>query len=490
MTIQTSVIKENQQNKFYITTTLPYANAFPHVGHAIEFFQADAYARYFRKKLGKENVFLNVGVDEHGLKVLTAAKENGTTPEKYLNGLVPKWLEFCNKFKISFDHFYRTSSPEHHTVARNIWKICKEKNDIYKKHYEGLYCVGCESFLLEKDLVNGKCPDHDKAPIHHSEENYFLRLSKYSNMIIDYINRNPVFLKPESKKQELLNFLKGMEDISISRSRSSLPWGVEVPDDRDHTMYVWFDALTNYIGVLGFGQDQARFESWWPGIQLCGPDNLRFQGAIWQGLLASIGVPFTKNLLVHGTILDSEGRKMSKSLGNVVSPLEQYDKFGADVCRFYILGILQTYEKCSYREEELKSAYNTFLANNYGNLLNRLLHLSTQKDINILDDSKIQNEFKYKIYKMKLKIESEYENFEINKAVGMINDMVSFGNQYIHEKEPWKQNVKQVEATLNNVSYLLLRASELYEPIIPNGARKAIEAINKKEKLILYPKIK
>ena len=350
--------------------------------------------------------FFNVGVDEHGLKVFTTAKENGTTPEAYLNGLIPKWLDFCEKFKIGFDSFYRTSSKEHHAVARNIWRICKDKGDIYKKHYEGLYCVGCESFLLEKDLVDGKCPDHDKAPTRYSEENYFLKLSTYAQSIIDYIENNPGFLKPESKKLELLNFLKDMEDISISRSRSNLPWGVEVPDDPDHTMYVWFDALTNYIGVVGFNTDMDRFHTWWPGVQLCGPDNLRFQGAIWQGLLGSIGLPFTKHLLVHGTILDSEGRKMSKSLGNVISPLNQYEKYGSDVCRFYMLGGLHTYEKCSYREEDLKSSYNTFLANNYGNLLSRLVHLATQKQIDILDPSKVQDDLRNKINDMKHKVEA------------------------------------------------------------------------------------
>ena len=376
---------ENKTMKFYITTTLPYANASPHVGHAMEFFQADAYARYFRKKLGKENVFFNVGVDEHGLKVFTTARESGTTPGKYLDELVPKWMDFCAKFKIGFDSFYRTSSKQHHITAQAIWKLCDDQGDIYLKHYEGLYCVGCEAFLLERDLVDGKCPDHGKAPIAYSEENYFFRLKAYSKAIIEHIHHTPDFLKPESKKQELLNFLKDMEDISISRNRANLPWGVEVPGDPDHTLYVWFDALSNYIGVLGFPEEMDRFRTWWPGIQLCGPDNLRFQGAMWQGMLASLGLPFTKHLLVHGTMLGPDGQKMSKTLGNVIAPLEQYDQFGSDGVRFYMLGVLQTYLNCSYREEDLKSAYNTHLANNYGNLVNRVIHLANQKSISISD---------------------------------------------------------------------------------------------------------
>ncbi|NLE02426.1 MAG: class I tRNA ligase family protein, partial [Fibrobacter sp.] len=188
----------NKNDTFYITTTLPYANSVPHVGHAIEFFQADAYARYFRKKLGKQKVFFNVGVDEHGLKVLTTAKELGTTPEKFLDELIPKWKDFCSKFNISYDFFYRTSAPDHHQGAQRIWSICNSKGDIYKKHYQGYYCVGCEAFLLERDLVDGKCPDHGKAPVQYSEENYFFRLSKYADTITDYVNENPDFLKPAS----------------------------------------------------------------------------------------------------------------------------------------------------------------------------------------------------------------------------------------------------------------------------------------------------
>lgn len=468
---------------------MPYANSIPHVGHAIEFFQADAYARYFRKKLGKEKVFFNVGVDEHGLKLFTTAKENGTTPEQYLEALVPKWIDFCDKFQISFDHFYRTSSDDHHLGSKRIWQICNEKGDIYKKHYEGLYCVGCEAFLLERDLVEGNCPDHGKPPQKYSEENYFFRLSKYSEKISEYVKTNPDFLKPSSKRQELLNFLKDMEDISISRDRTNLPWGIEVPNDSQHTIYVWFDALTNYIKVLGYDYDMSKFNSWWPGVQLCGPDNLRFQGAIWQGMLASLGLPFTKKLLVHGTIFGPDGQKMSKSIGNVVSPLEQYEKYGSDVCRFYMLGVLQTYTDCSYREEDLKKAYNAHLANNYGNLLNRLIHLGQQKEINILDKTSVDSNYRNMVDDYQGRVEKAYESFELHDAVKIITELVSLGNQHIHEKEPWRQNGEEARITMNNVSYLMQTVSELYEPIIPQGASKAKDAINKGEKIILFPRI-
>ncbi len=481
--------KEEIFNKLYLTTTLPYANSVPHVGHAIEFFQADAYARYFREKLGKESVFFNLGVDEHGLKLLTTAQEAGKTPGEFLDELVPKWTDFCSKFNISYDFFYRTSSCDHLKGAQRAWEICAKNGDIYKKHYEGLYCVGCEAFLLERDLVDGKCPDHGSEPIKHSEVNYFFRLSRYANRIVEYVESNPDYLKPASKRQELLNFLKGMEDISVSRSRKNLPWGIDVPNDPEHTMYVWFDALTNYIRVLGFDNDMNRFSSWWPGIQLCGPDNLRFQGAIWQGMLASLGLPFTRKLLVHGTIFGPDGQKMSKSRGNVIAPLEQYEKFGSDTCRFYMLGVLRPYADCSYREEDLKSAHNAHLANNYGNLLNRLVHLANKKDIDILDESKMPAEFRAQVSEMKKEAEKAYEAYELFDAVSIVNEMVSFGNQYIHEKEPWKKEKAEAEEILNSISHLLLTASALYEPIIPDGARRAEDAIRKREKVILFPRI-
>ena len=402
---------------------------------------------------------------------------------------MPKWLAFCEKFRISHNYFYRTSSVDHHAGAKRIWQICNEKGDIYKKHYEGFYCVGCEAFLLERDLVDGKCPNHGKAPERYSEENYFFRLSKYSDAIIGHVNSNPDFLKPASKRQELLNFLVGMDDISISRNRSNLPWGIEVPNDAEHTIYVWFDALTNYIRVLGFDYDMSKFTSWWPGVQLCGPDNLRFQGAIWQGMLASLGLPHTKKLLVHGTIFGPDGQKMSKTLGNVISPLDQYEKYGSDICRFYMLGVLQTYTDCSYREEDLKNAYNAHLANNYGNLLNRLIHLGNQKGINILDSSRIAPEFRNIVDNYRKRIENAYEIFELQDAVKAIAEMVSLGNQHIHEKEPWHQNNEDASITMNNVSYIMQTATELYEPIIPDGARKARNAIEKGEKIILFPRI-
>ncbi|MEO6729340.1 MAG: methionine--tRNA ligase, partial [Candidatus Dojkabacteria bacterium] len=274
--------------KFYLTTTLPYVNAAPHIGHALEFFQADAIVRHKRKQLGKENVFFNVGMDEHGLKIYQKAQAENKTPQEYADGNANNWVEFCKTFNISYDNFYRTTDPAHYKAAQAFWKKCDEAGDIYKKKYEGLYCVGCEEFKTEKDLVDGKCPLHNIEPIKYSEENYFFKLSKYREQLLEYYQSNRDKLKPDFKFDELINFIQGMEDISISRLKKNLPWGITVPGDDEQVMYVWFDALTNYANAVGFSTDEERFNEWWPSAtQIFGPDNLRFQCAIWQGMLLS-----------------------------------------------------------------------------------------------------------------------------------------------------------------------------------------------------------
>lgn len=417
------------------------------------------------------------------------ANEYGTTTESYLKSIVPEWKDFCTKYRVSFDNFYRTSTDDHHKGAKQIWNACFNKGDIYKKHYEGLYCIGCESFIHERDLIDGKCPNHDSKPILYSEENYFFRLSNYSNQILEFLNSNPSFLKPKSKIQELKNFVENLEDISVSRSRTNLPWGVPVPNDPKQTIYVWFDALTNYIRVIGFDKDMESFYSWWPGVQICGPDNLRFQGAIWQGMLASLDLPFTKKLLVHGTILGADGNKMSKSLGNVISPLQQFEKYGSDICRFYMLGVLRTYSDSNYREDELTEAYNAHLANGYGNLLNRLIHLGNVKDTDLFDESLVDENFRHSVNIKKKRIQQKYEDFELHDASKKIRELVAEGNQHMNKNQPWNQPPENAKMTLANVSYLFRTATELYEPIIPDGATRALEAMKNKARIILYPKI-
>ncbi len=375
--------------KFYLTTTLPYVNADPHMGHTLEFVQADIIARYMRNKLGKENVFFNVGTDEHGLKMYQKAVENNKTPQEFVDFYSQKFVDFCRMLNISYDNFYRTSSEKHVKVAQEFWKRSLENGYIYKKKYEGLYCVGCEAFKTEKDLVDGKCPDHNKEPIQYSEENYFFKLSSFREKLLEYIDNNSEFISPKTKVEELKNFVSDMEDISISRMKKNLPWGIDVPDDPEQVLYVWFDALSNYIGAIGFPNnlDKDYAENMY---QICGPDNLRFQGAIWQGMLMSAGFNNSKKIIVHGTILGPDGVKMSKSLGNIISPFEQLEKYGYEAMRFYLASSFG-FSNSPYKEEDLVNLYNSLLADNFGNLLNRVIHLSNAKNVQINDFDNIDS---------------------------------------------------------------------------------------------------
>jgi methionyl-tRNA synthetase len=477
--------------KFYITTALPYVNAEPHIGHALEFVQADAIARFFRSKFGKENVFFNVGTDEHGQKIFNKAEEEGLTPQEFVDKYANRFKDYCKLFLVDYDNFYRTSSKEHHEAAKKFWKACKENGDIYKKKYKGLYCVGCERFLTEKDLVDGKCPDHGTVPEEKEEENYFFKLSKYKDELLKWLDENPEFLKPEYKVEELKNIIKEIEDISISRIKENLPWGIEVEDDPEQVFYVWFDALTNYVNVVGYGTDDEKLRQWWPGVQICGPDNLRFQGAIWQGMLSSVGLEHSAKLLVHGMVLAEDGTKMSKTKGNVISPFDQEKKYGAEIVRYYLLTGIPTFGDAAYKEDELVNSYNSRLANNYGNLLNRVIHIANAKDFKINNTEKVNKEFKEKVEKISNEIDAFYEDFEISFAAEKIDELADYGNKYITKEEPWDKEVspEKAEEVINNLSYLLKVVSEKYLPIIPSSAQKGLKALGDREKVILFPRI-
>lgn len=479
-------------NKTYITTTLPYVNAEPHIGHALEFVQADTIARYFRQKLGKENVFFNVGTDEHGQKIFKKAQEENISIQQFVDKYSNRFKEYCKLFFVEYDNFYRTSTKEHAQIAQKFWTTCKKNGDIYKKQYSGYYCVGCERFITEKELVDGKCPDHGTEPELKEEENYFFRLSKYRDILLKWLEENPEVVKPKNAYDELKKIIGEIEDISISRVKEHLPWGIDVPEDNSQVLYVWFDALTNYVASVGFGIDEERFNKWWPNtIQFFGPDNLRFQGAIWQGMLASAKLPHTKKLLRHGMVLGSDGRKMAKTLGNIVSPFEQAEKYSAEIVRFYLLAGISTFADGAYKEDDLVNMYNARLANNYGNLLNRVIHLANAKEVNINDEQNVEKNFKQKVDEYKNEIEKTYEEFEIFLALEKVDKLADWGNKYITEKEPWSKDIskEKCQTILNNLSYLLETVSHLYYPAIPISANKAKKALKNREKIILFNKL-
>ncbi len=477
------------KQKFYLTTTLPYVNAELHIGHALEFVQSDTIVRYFRNKLGKENVFFNVGTDEHGQKIYNKAQEEGLELKPFVDKYAQRVMDFCKLFNVEYDNFYRTSDPKHHELAQLFWNKCNENGDIYKKQYSGQYCVGCERYLTDKELVDGKCPDHHTVPELKTEENYFFRLSKYREPLLKWLEEEKAFVKPAYKMDELKKFISEMEDISISRLRENLPWGIEVPNDPTQMMYVWFDALTNYAIAVGYGSDEERFKQWWGPVQTCGPDNLRFQGAIWQGMLASAGLPHSEKLLVHGMVLGSDGTKMSKTVGNIVSPFEQEQKYGAEVVRFYLLTGVPTYDDAAYKEDDLVNEYNSRLANNFGNLLNRVIHLANTKEAEMNNEEKVEKEFKETVDTYVKEINSLYEDYEIYLAGEKIDQLADYGNKYITKEEPWSKEKSEAEKILNNLSYLLKYVIAGYFPIIPISSAKAIEALEKREKIILFPKL-
>lgn len=474
------------ENPIFITTTLPYANSTPHVGHCLEFVQADALARYFR--VSNFEVTFNIGLDEHGLKIHQEALRQNIPTQQFVDSIAEKWYTFCKTFNISYDNFYRTTDPAHHKKVQKYWLDLLEAGDIYQKFYTAKYCVGCEEFKTETQIENSKCNLHPTLELQEiSEQNWFLKLSKYKDQILKYADSNDSFfkltLKPASKKKELLNLIKDAEDISISRRRDLLPWGVQVPNDSTQTIYVWFEALLNYYFACG--------EENWNGdtykIQLCGPDNLKFQALIWQGILLANKNKFSDAILVHGTILDSEGNKMSKSVGNVIDPIVQVEKYGLDAVRYYILKSLHTYQNSNWNEKDLVESFNNDLANNFGNLVSRVLHLIESKNV-IIKPFKADPEFFDTMSKICDEIDEYWTDCEISQALQKTQELVAYGNKYINDQKPWSNPDVLVE-TLSNLYHLLFIVADYYEPVIPNSIENVLQALKDKKKVIAFNRL-
>lgn len=367
---------------FYLTTTLPYVNADPHIGFALEIVQADIIARY-RALLG-DDVFFNTGTDEHGIKIYRKAEEAGKTPQAY----VDEWAEKFRSLKERLDlypglHFIRTTDAHHVAAAQEFWRRCEAAGDIYKKEYEVKYCVGCELEKTDSELEHGKCPLHPNLSIEViHEENYFFRFSRYEKPLLDLYARYPDIVVPDFRFNEIKAFIgRGLEDFSISRLKAKMPWGVPVPGDESQVMYVWFDALINYVSTLGWPEDTAQFEKFWGtahgprALQIAGKDNLRQQSAMWQAMLMSAGLPPTRQIIIHGFVT-SGGQKMSKSLGNVIDPFVVASEYGVDALRLFIAKHLHPFEDSDFTMEKFKEAYNADLANGLGNTAARILALA------------------------------------------------------------------------------------------------------------------
>jgi methionyl-tRNA synthetase len=447
--------------KFYITTTIPYANAPPHIGHALEFVQADVIARWNRLKGNK--VFFLTGTDEHGTKNYQTAKKEGLTPQKFVDKNVGYFKDILKKLNISNDNFIRTTDKKNHWPGVvKMWKALTKKGDIYEKKYEGFYCSGCERFVTEKDLINGKCPDHPKIEIQKvSEKNYFFNLSKYSDKIKSKIESNELTIYPQRWKNDFLGLIKeGLTDVSFSRDKEHLPWGIPVPGDDSQVMYVWCDALTNYLTGIGF--PNKGYKKFWPAdVHVVGKDMLRFHTGIWPGMLLSAGLPLPKKVIVHG-FLTINGQKMSKSTGNVIDPSKLIEDYGSDALRYFFCRNFVFGEDGDIQESAIIRRYNDELANKYGNLISRVCAIAESCGIKRTENSLLK---KLKTSKIKKLV----DNYEFDKALNEIFAFIDFCNEHIQTKKPWETKDQKI---IYELADSIKRITILLNPFIPESTEK------------------
>lgn len=472
------------KNSFYITTTLPYVNAKPHIGFAREIIQADVLAR-FHRQLGKE-VFFNTGTDEHGQKIFQKAQELAIETQKYCDSMALEFDKLKKYLNLSYDHFIRTTDAKHVRAVQEFWQICKKKGDIYKKKYKIKYCVGCELEKTDSELVNGKCPNHPNSEIETiEEENYFFRFSNYQEKLLDFYQKNPNFVVPAKRINEIKSFTEqGLQDFSISRLKNKMAWGVPVPGDDQQVIYVWFDALVNYISTLGWPQNQENFEKFWPGIQLCGKDNLRQQASMWQAMLMSAGFPNSQQVFVNGFITVN-GQKMSKSLGNVISPYEMVEKFGTDATRYLLLAGSGFGEDFDITWDKLIEKYNADLANGLGNLVSRVIRLYEKSKLKETEIKKSEKEIIWSTFEL------FFKEIRLEQILLSIRNIIQKDNQYIDENKPWelvKKNQAKFEEVMKKLLSDLWLISELLLPFLPKISekiKKGLETKNLEEVLFL-----
>ena len=470
---------------FYITTTLPYVNAEPHVGHAVEFIRADAIARY-QRLMGRE-VFFNTGVDEHGVKNYRKAKEQGIEPQTYVDQASAKFKEILPQLGIMPEaNFVRTTDPRHMAAAQEFWRIVDKKGYIYKKNYSVKYCVGCELEKTDSELVNGHCPIHPLQELELiQEENYFFKFSAFKDKLLALYASNPDFVVPESRFNEIRAFVeRGPEDFSISRLVSKMPWGVPVPSDENHVMYVWFDALSNYISVVGWPDRPADFQKWWVDsggvVQYCGKDNLRQQSAMWQAMLMAVGLSPSKTIVIDGFVTGDGGLKMSKSLGNVVNPLDIVKEYGTDALRYYVCRTLNPFEDSPFTSEKFKEAYNAGLANGIGNLASRVMKMA-QDNLDgpvEIPPNTIPDDFK-----------KAMESFNIQAAADIVWKHIAEADGIIQSQSPFKLVKTDKPAAQKIIADLCIRlytVARMLNPILPTTS-EAIKALVKANKMPAAP---
>lgn len=485
---------DEKSKKFYITTTIPYVNADPHIGFALEVIQADVSARYQRSQ-GCEVIF-NTGTDEYGLKIYRKAVEESKDPQEYVNEYAEHFAKLKEILNLSYTNFIRTTSPHHKKAAQEFWNRCLKSGDIYKANYQTKYCVGCELEKTDSELENGRCPVHPNLNLEErEEENYFFRFSNYKDKLLKLYDKNPNFVIPDFRFNEIKKFVEqGLNDFSVSRLKSKMPWGVPVPDDHNHVMYVWFDALVNYISTLGWPEDLNTFNNFWPGTQMAGKDNLRQQSAMWQAMLMSAGLPNSKQIFIHGFIT-VDGQKMSKSLGNVIDPIELVKKYGVDSVRYYLLREISSYEDGDFSIKKFKERHNNELVNGLGNLIARVVtigeKISPLKFSQDLIEGEIRKEYLDGDYSKAIFgiYHKNMEDFYLNAAISTPFYLISVTDKYISDKEPWKEkDQEKLSKTIINACYSIDKIAYFLEPFLPDTVKKIREQISFSESQIIIKK--
>ncbi len=464
------------KNKFYITTAIVYTNGSPHIGYAFELILTDVLARYHRLK--NDDTWFLTGTDEHGSSVAKAAAKEGTDPQAFVDRIAGEVKELGKILNISNDGFVRTSDQKNHwPTAIKLWNILAEKGDIYKKKYEGLYCVGHEAFIKKSELVDGLCPHHQTAPEVVEEENWFFKISNYKDEIAKLIEKDQLQILPQSRKKEILNLIKDAEDVSFSRPSSTLTWGIPVPNDSTQTMYVWVDALSNYISALGYASDDEKFKKFWPAdVHLIGKDILRFHALIWPAILLSAGIELPKSIYVHGFI-NVDGQKMSKTIGNVVDPFKMVEKYGADVVRYFLLREIPSDDDGDFSEKRLVERYNGDLANGLGNLISRVATLieNNLPDGLRYDSKHIEPDTKETIERIRQPFTAGIENFRLHESLAAIWELVAYADKYVNDTKPWalaKEDKDKFETVMVNLVEMILRITFALSSFLPETADK------------------